>query len=189
MRRHLVEEVDEDGRTVGTRDVNEAHEAPGVWHRAFSVVAVAADGRTLLQRRASVKVRFAGVWANTCCGHVHPGMPVLDQARRRVREELGLELDGLIEVGRFRYEAPDLGGTPPAALIEREFDHVVLARLAQESPAVPLFPDPAEVAETVWVPLDDESAWPEPLAHWAPLALRIARDGIPLREAGKGRHA
>ena len=41
----------------------------GVLHRAFSVMLFDAEGRLLLQQRASSKVTFPGVWTNTCCSH------------------------------------------------------------------------------------------------------------------------
>ena len=182
----MVETVDEHGVTTGSSRVDRAHETPGVWHHAYSVVVVGPDGQALLQRRSGVKARFGGVWANTCCGHVRPGVPLLDQARTRVREELGLLLTAeLVEVGIFRYEAhdPSTGlstglSTGPSGIVERELDHVLLARVPLTGDAPALHPDPAEVQDVAWIRLDDEPAWPQPLAPWTPAVLRIAREAL-----------
>lgn len=42
----------------------------GLLHRAFSVFLFRpADGRLLLQKRASEKITFPDMWTNTCCSH------------------------------------------------------------------------------------------------------------------------
>ncbi|MBO0923496.1 isopentenyl-diphosphate Delta-isomerase [Cellulomonas sp. zg-ZUI199] len=137
-----VELVDEDGRATGTTTVAEAHRAPGRLHRAFSVVLTRPDGRMLLQRRALTKLRFAGLWTNSCCGHPLPGTDLHERAALRVREELGVELVDAREVGTFRYRAPD----DVSGHVECEYDHVLVGRCEGE-----LAPDPLEVDGTEWV--------------------------------------
>ncbi|ADG75928.1 isopentenyl-diphosphate delta-isomerase, type 1 [Cellulomonas flavigena DSM 20109] len=138
----LVELVDEHGRAMGETTVGAAHAAPGRLHRAFSVVLTRPDGRILLQRRAEAKLRFPGLWTNSCCGHPLPGSDVRERAALRVREELGVELVDAREVGTFRYRAADA----TSGHVEREHDHVIVGSCTGE-----LAPDPAEVAETAWV--------------------------------------
>lgn len=138
----LVELVDEHGAPHGTTTVGQAHAAPGQLHRAFSVMLTRPDGRLLLQRRAETKLRFAGLWTNSCCGHPLPGADLHDRAALRVRQELGVELVGAREVGTFRYRAAD----PASGHVEREHDHVVVGTCSGD-----LRPDPTEVAETRWV--------------------------------------
>ncbi|MBO3094591.1 isopentenyl-diphosphate Delta-isomerase [Cellulomonas dongxiuzhuiae] len=138
----LVELVDEDGNGTGTATVGEAHTAPGHLHRAFSVVLTRPDGRILLQRRADAKLRFPGLWTNSCCGHPLPGADLRERAALRVREELGVELVDAREVGAFRYRAPDAS----SGQVECEHDHVIVGRCSGE-----LRPDPAEVSQTEWV--------------------------------------
>src|SRR5512142_1124958 len=87
---HLVELVSAEGEAAGAATVQEAHRAPGMLHRAFSVLLVDPNGRLLLQRRAAVKTRFAGRWANACCGHPAPGVAVSEAAGVRLGEERGL---------------------------------------------------------------------------------------------------
>lgn len=146
----LVELVDDDGRATGSLSVGEAHRAPGRRHRAFSVVVLdRVGGRVLLQRRAEVKLRFAGAWANACCGHVPPGGDPATSARRRLVEELGLVADGdLREAGVHVYDAPDAA----SGMVECEYDHVLV--LEVDAPTVVLDPAPEEVAEVRWMPVE-----------------------------------
>nr|WP_232542216.1 isopentenyl-diphosphate Delta-isomerase [Nocardia bovistercoris] len=137
-----VELVDDAGRAIGACPVSQAHQPPGLLHRAFSVLLFDATGRVLLQRRAAVKTRFPLLWANTCCGHPAPGESVTDAAAVRLTEELGLAAD-LVEAGVFRYHAEDHG----SGRVEHEWDHVVIGRLDAGEPR----PDPAEVADYAWV--------------------------------------
>jgi isopentenyl-diphosphate Delta-isomerase len=146
---HLVELVDANGRPRGTATVAAAHTLPGDLHRAFSVVLADAAGRLLLQRRAKVKTRFAGRWANACCGHPPPNVAVAEAASVRLREELGLNIGdpvNLRDVGVHVYRATD----PATDRVEHEYDHVLVGRL----PANASFdPDPDEVDELRWVDL------------------------------------
>jgi isopentenyl-diphosphate delta-isomerase len=145
---HLVELVDESGAPVGSATVEDAHQAPGQLHRAFSVFLIDDQGRVLLQQRASVKTRFPLRWGNTCCGHPAPGVPVTTAAVERLSEEIGAGGISLVEVGVYTYFAED----PVTGRVEREYDHVLLGRL----PVGTTFrPDPAEVARLLWVSLPD----------------------------------
>jgi isopentenyl-diphosphate delta-isomerase len=148
---HAVELVAADGSTVGVSTVDAAHRAPGLLHRAFSVVLVDAGGRLLLQQRAAVKTRFALRWANACCGHPAPGEPVTVAASRRLAEELGISSVPLTEVGVHVYAA----GDPATGRVEQEYDHVLLGRF---DAGTALAPDPAEVATVTWVSAADLDA-------------------------------
>jgi isopentenyl-diphosphate Delta-isomerase len=142
--RHPVEVVNHVGRALGIQTVQEAHQAPGQLHRAFSVVLIDDGGRVLLQRRSAAKTRFASLWANACCGHPSPGQSVVTSAKRRLHEELGLVSIALSDAGVYVYYAED----PIASRVEFEYDHVLVGRVP---PDVPLTPDPTEVAGLRWV--------------------------------------
>ncbi|MEU0553903.1 isopentenyl-diphosphate Delta-isomerase [Dactylosporangium maewongense] len=152
---HLVELVDDGGGAVGSMTVDEAHRAPGLLHRAFSVLLVDGDGRLLLQQRAAVKTRFALRWANACCGHPAPGETVTSAAARRLVEELGVSAVPLREVGVYVYQASD----PSSGRVEHEYDHVLVGNVSDisdsfSSGAV----DPEEVAALEWVAVEDLEA-------------------------------
>jgi isopentenyl-diphosphate delta-isomerase len=146
--RDLVELVDPTGVAVGESTVDEAHRPPGQLHRAFSIVLMDPAGRLLLQRRAAVKTRFPLRWANACCGHPGPGVPVTDAALRRLDEELGVARVTVSEVGVYVYQASD----PETGRVEHEYDHVLLGRVDDD---LPMLPDPAEVAEVCWADPED----------------------------------
>jgi isopentenyl-diphosphate delta-isomerase len=141
---HLVQLVDPAGRTTGASTVEDAHRAPGLLHRAFSVLLVDPAGRLLLQRRSTHKTRFPGRWANACCGHPVPGSPVVDSASRRLAEELSVSGVSLDELGVYVYDAVD----PATGRVEREYDHVLLGQVGAD---LAVAPDPAEVEEVRWV--------------------------------------
>lgn len=143
----LVELVDGEGVFTGTATVRDAHEAPGMLHRAFSVFLRRPDGRVLLQQRAAVKTRFPLRWGNTCCGHPVPGEEVTVSAGRRLREELDVSDVALREVGVYVYFAED----PVTGRVEREYDHVLLGDVPGDTA---FRPEPDEVAELRWVTVD-----------------------------------
>ena len=168
--RELVELVAADGTPTGSATVDDAHRAPGALHRAFSVLLVTPDGRTLLQRRAAVKTRFPSRWANSCCGHPLPGEAVTAAAGRRLGEELGVTGVPLVEAGVYSYRADD----PATGRVEHEYDHVLVGRVAAE---LAVAPDPGEVAEVRWVraaELRDEMARAaDAYAPWLPGVLSV----------------
>ncbi|MEV4705518.1 isopentenyl-diphosphate Delta-isomerase [Actinoplanes sp. NPDC049316] len=145
---HLVELVDPDGHAVGQVTVDEAHAAPGMLHRAFSVFLRDPAGRVLLQQRAAVKTRFPLRWANTCCGHPLPEESLQVAAGRRLVEEVGVDGVPLTEVGVYSYYAED----PTTGRVEYEYDHVLVGEVGAD---LAVLADPDEVADVRWVPLDE----------------------------------
>ncbi|MGW0179631.1 isopentenyl-diphosphate Delta-isomerase [Nocardia sp. NPDC003345] len=170
----LVELVDAAGRTIGSSPVARAHRAPGLPHRAFSVLIFDSAGRTLLQQRAAGKTRFPARWSNTCCGHPAPGVPVGEAAGIRLAEEMGLRVP-LTEVGVYRYRAED----PRTGYVEHEWDHVLVGRLDHADPV----PDPAEVAAYRWVDPPalraELRARPDEFSPWFPGVLEVVGEYRP----------
>lgn len=152
--------VDESDREIGTAEKLAAHRGGGQLHRAFSIVLFDPRGRMLLQKRAAAKYHFGGLWTNACCGHPRPGEEVGAAARRRLREELGVDLE-LRHVFSFVYTAEDTG----SGLSERELDHVFVGTLSGEAR-----PDAGEIDELDWVECDelerDAAERPERYTPW-----------------------
>ncbi|AKE90770.1 MULTISPECIES: isopentenyl-diphosphate Delta-isomerase [Rhodococcus] len=162
----LVVLVDRDGREVGTAEKVAAHRPPAPLHRAFSAFLLDADDNVLLQRRSLDKYHFAGLWANSCCGHPLPGESVLDAAARRSWDELGVRPSDLQEVASVVYSAHD----PDSSLMEHEFDHVVVGRVTTAPRPVP-----SEVAEVRFQSLAEVvrevEQTPQVFAPWMPHVL------------------
>src|ERR1700741_3311561 len=135
--------VDADDQEIGRTEKLAAHRS-GALHRAFSIFVFDEEGRVLLQRRACGKYHSGGLWSNTCCGHPLPDEDVAVGARRRLREEMGIDC-ALTPVSRFTYRAELEGG-----LVEHEIGHVLTGTWSG-APS----PDPTEVEEWRWVAPDE----------------------------------
>jgi len=95
----------------------EAHRK-GVLHRAFSVFIFNDKGELLLQQRAGEKYHSGGLWTNTCCSHPRPGEDTLMAAKRRLKEEMGIETS-LQFKSAFTYKTRFAND-----LTEHEYDHI-----------------------------------------------------------------
>ena len=138
--------VDPDGTPIGTMDKSRVHTRDTPLHLAFSCYAFDAHGRMLLTRRSLGKRTWPGVWTNTCCGHPAPGETPEHAIRRRMRRELGVEVESLrLVLPDFRYRA-----VAPDGIVENEVCPVYFAQL----PSDPR-PAPDEVMEWQWVGVDE----------------------------------
>lgn len=150
--------VDADDRAIGRADKLDAHRR-GLKHRAISALVKNRAGELLIQRRHPAKYHSGGLWANACCSHPRPGEDTADAARRRLREEMGLDC-ALAPLFTYSYRERVSND-----LIENEIVHVFGGE--HEGPARP---DPAEVSETKWIAFDDLVAeltgGPETYAVW-----------------------
>lgn len=134
--------VDAQDRVTGSMEKMEAHEK-GLLHRAFSVFIFNSRGEMLLQQRALGKYHSGGLWTNACCSHPAPGEDTAAAAKRRLLEELGLDLD-VQKIFDFTYRA-DFGN----GLTEHEFDHVFTANYEG-----PLLFNKEEVMDIRYVPME-----------------------------------
>jgi isopentenyl-diphosphate delta-isomerase len=111
--------VDDSDRETGTIEKFEAHRK-ALLHRALSVFIINSKGEWILQRRALNKYHSSGLWTNTCCSHPYPGESCTEAAKRRLKEEMGMESQ-LQEVFHFIYKEK-LNND----LWEHELDHVFI---------------------------------------------------------------
>ena len=135
-----------DGEAIGTADKATVHTTDTPLHLAFSCYVfrvVDGAGQLLLTQRALDKPTWGGAWTNSACGHPAPSEPLADAVRRRVGQELGLELGDLtLVLPGFGYRAV-MAGT---GVVENELCPVFVATTTSEVAA-----DPAEVEASRWV--------------------------------------
>lgn len=142
MREEEVILVDKNDNPIGTMPKLAAH-LEGELHRAFSVFIFNSAGALLLQQRALDKYHSAGKWTNTCCSHPRPGELTADAAKRRLKEEMGMECE-LRPIFSFSYRAEVENG-----LVENEYDHVYFG----SCDTLPL-PNPLEVADFKYISME-----------------------------------
>lgn len=114
--------VDEYDNELGVMEKLMVH-VRGLRHRAFSIFIFRKIGghfELLLQKRHPDKYHCGGLWSNTCCGHPRLNENIFTAGRRRLFEEMGLDIE-LESAGVFSYIANFSNG-----LIENEIDHVLV---------------------------------------------------------------
>jgi isopentenyl-diphosphate delta-isomerase len=156
--------VDENDQEVGQMEKMEAHRL-GLLHRAFSILIFNDRGELLLQQRAAHKYHSPLLWTNTCCSHPRPQETVLEAAKRRLQEEMGMQAN-MQEVLHFLYEAKlDQG------LSEHELDHVLVG-YTNENPQI----NPEEVKAFKWIALEqliqELEQNPDTFTIWFQILLR-----------------
>lgn len=109
--------VDSQDNPIGIMEKMEAHKK-GVLHRAFSILILNDAGEVLLQKRSGNKYHSSGLWTNTCCSHPQPGEKIEAATRRRLKEEMGIDIQPAFSYS-FIYKAQ-----LDKNLIEHELDHV-----------------------------------------------------------------
>ncbi|AGO12980.1 AaceriADL268Cp [[Ashbya] aceris (nom. inval.)] len=137
----------------------------GLLHRAFSVFVFSADGRLLLQQRATEKITFPDLWTNTCCSHplcvdAEVGLKGTLEAKvqgawtaavRKLEHELGIPPAQTLQRGSFHflnrihYMAPSNGPWG-----EHEIDYILFYRVS-EGYTLTVDPNPNEVRNSRWV--------------------------------------
>ncbi len=111
--------VDQEDNAIGTMEKLEAHQK-GALHRAFSILLFNSRGEILLQKRSRLKYHSSSLWTNTCCSHPLPYETMEEATRRKLKQEMGIDLR-LEFAYKFTYKANlDKG------LVEHECDHVFI---------------------------------------------------------------
>lgn len=131
----LVNKKDEE---VGVEEKIKAHKE-GKLHRCFSIFIFNSKGELLIQQRAKSKYHSALLWSNTCCSHPRPNEKLIEAAKRRLKEEMGIATN-LKEILSFIYKAK------VGDLIEHEFDHIFLGKFNGKPNS-----DPNEVENWQWI--------------------------------------
>jgi len=154
----LVVLVTPQDKVLGLMEKMQAHEN-GLLHRAFSVFLFNEKGEMLLQKRAAGKYHSPNQWTNACCSHPRENESYIDAARRRLKEELGIESQ-LTERFHFIYKADD-----GQDLWEHELDYVFTGDYNGDFNL-----NPEEVSEIKYMSIDnlnnDILQYPERYTEW-----------------------
>lgn len=173
MEEHVIL-VDGDDVPRGQMEKMKAHEE-GALHRAFSVFIFNYKRELLLQQRAKSKYHSGGLWTNTCCSHPKIGESNVHAARRRLKEEMGMECE-ISYLFKFTYKAEFDNG-----LTEHEVDHVFFG-MSDELPVI----NREEVEDFKYMDLvslqEDINRNPQAYSPW----LRICLDKV-VRHASTAR--
>ncbi len=86
--------VDESDRIIG-RDTRDKVHAIHAIHRGVHVLVINATGEILVQKRAKARKDYAGYWDASVGAQVSSGETYEETARREIKEELGVKIDGL----------------------------------------------------------------------------------------------
>lgn len=138
----IVVLVDKKNKPIGTAPKSEVHTANTPLHRGFSVFLFNSRGELLLQQRSKKKKTFPLVWSNTCCGHPGVGETPIEAAKRRLKSELGIEVEKIyVVLPDYQYKA-EMDG-----IVENEICPVIIV-FSDNLPK----PNPDEVENTRWIP-------------------------------------
>ncbi|SIT07671.1 isopentenyl-diphosphate Delta-isomerase [Chryseobacterium gambrini] len=155
--------VNPEDKVLGLMEKQQAH-INGLLHRAFSVFLFNSSGEMLLQKRASGKYHSPLKWTNAVCSHPRSEETYLEGAKRRVKEELGIDVE-LSEKFNFIYKA-DVGN----GLWEHELDHVFTGTFEGE-----FYLNKDEVEEVRYISLEnlnkEISEIPDHFTEWFKIIL------------------
>jgi NAD+ diphosphatase len=132
------------------RDGERARECPACGLVAYprvspAMMALVVREREILLARAP---RFPGSMYSALAGFVEPGETIEDCVRREVREEVGIEVDGLEYFGSQSWAFP----------------HSLMIAFTARYAGGELVPDPAEIADARWFAIDALPDLPSPMS-------------------------
>jgi len=162
--------VDRKDKVIGRESKEICHLGEGKLHRAFSVFVVNGKGEMLIQKRSRFKRLWPGFWSNTCCSHFTEIGKEKEQAKRRLKEEMGFScpLNFLFKL-KYKARFKNIGS-------ENEITYVFLGRHYGK-----VRPNPKEVAEYRWLNpsgLEKEiRGKPEAFTPWFRKAMRRLKVG------------
>ena len=160
--------VDSEDRVIGSETKLDCHRNDGSRHRAFSVLIFDSEGRLLVQKRASEKITFPGVWANSCCSHPldlesekNGPEGAITAAKRKLWQELGISQNETDQwtfhhVGRMEYSC-----RWNEDWIEREIDHIMLVQADAT-----VDHNLNEISEVLWAEPDEVKRMMEGQGKW-----------------------
>jgi isopentenyl-diphosphate delta-isomerase len=145
--------VDNNDNIIGKDTKVNCHLGEGKLHRAFSVLLFNTENKLLIQKRASEKITFPSIWANSCCSHPlysnneEEGIiGAKKAAKRKLSQELGIDTS-LIELSDIEYITKmHYRSRADKKWIEHEIDYIFVIKSD-----VNVNPNPNEIEKTKYV--------------------------------------
>ena len=141
--RSLVVLCDKRGKEAGTYDKLRAHKE-GLMHKTFSIFIYNSKGEHLVQKRSVHQPHSVGLWTNTFSSHCISGEKLLVTAKRKLKEELGIDAD-LEKRFSFAYKIHTDSG-----LTEQVYDTVLVGKYDGE-----ILLNPKQSSEARWMSIED----------------------------------
>lgn len=98
--------VNKNDHEIGLADKIEAHTIKPQFHRAITVLLFNNKNEVLITRRSAKKLVWPMVWEASCSTHPFKNESYEDCAKRRLKEELGINTEAKV-VGKIIYSAKD----------------------------------------------------------------------------------
>jgi len=145
--------VDNEDHIIGKDSKVNCHLGDGKLHRAFSILLFDNSNKLLIQKRASEKITFPSIWANSCCSHpLHIDSEIngikgaKTAAKRKMEQELGItpeeiNKDDLKYITKMRYKA-----RADEKWVEYEIDYIFVIKCD-----VKINPNKIEIEDTKYV--------------------------------------
>ncbi|EKD58937.1 MAG: hypothetical protein ACD_56C00023G0003 [uncultured bacterium] len=141
--RSFVVLCDKKGKEVGTYDKLRAQKE-GLMYKTFSIFIYNSKGEHLVQKRSDNQPHSVGLWSNTYSSHCISGEKLLVTAKRKLKEELGIEAE-LEKRFSFSYKIHTDNG-----LTEEVYDTVLIGKYDGE-----IILNPMESKEARWMNIED----------------------------------
>jgi len=158
--------IDEKDNQIGVEEKLKAH-TDNRFHRAFSIFVFNSKGELMLQKRAKTKYHSGGLWSNTCCSHPRPDKDITEEAKIRLKEEMGIDCE-LKEAFSTSYKVKV--DSQIGDLVEHEFDHIFIGFFEGEAKL-----NPEEAEDWKWIDPEelkkDLEENPEKYTPWFKLIL------------------
>ena len=165
-----------DNETLQPLEKMEVHKK-GLRHKAISVFLFSGK-ELLIQQRALSKYHTPGLWANTCCTHPYWQEAPEACAKRRLYQELGINVSELVYKDKIEYKA-EVGND----LIEHEIVDIFVCYFNKKS-SVTININPEEVMSTKWINIDNLISEirknPDQFTPWIRIYMDKHRDQITL---------
>lgn len=163
QKNQLLIVTDKKGQPIGKATRDECHKGEGKTHLAFLAFVVDREGKIILARRSKKKSLWGGFWDASVVSHILPNETSEIAAKRRGREELGIDIEFKI-VGSFYYHAKFNENA------ENEYCYILIGKTNKN-----VIPNPIEIEEIRKISIkelsDDIKKRPEIYTPWIKLSL------------------